>query len=132
MPRPDLRELAAIFTGGAAGGLLRTAITRWLPSDPTSWPWAIFAVNLSGAFILGYVVTRLQERLPLSTYRRALIGTGFCGAYTTFSTWTLELLDMIRAGHAGLAAGYAITSIVCGYLAVYSATMFARRIRVLQ
>ena len=131
MPRLDLRELAAIFVGGAVGGLLRTGLTRWFPSDPASWPWAVFAINLSGAFVLGYVVTRLQERLPLSTYRRALIGTGFCGAYTTFSTMQVELVNMLRADRVALAAGYAIASIACGYLAVYAATAIARRIRVL-
>jgi CrcB protein len=131
MPRLDLRELGAIFVGGAAGGLLRTGLTRWFPSDPASWPWAVFAINLTGAFVLGYVVTRLQERLPLSTYRRALVGTGFCGAYTTFSTMQVELTGMLRAHEPGLALAYAIASIACGYLSVYAATVIARRIRVL-
>jgi CrcB protein len=131
MPRRDPSELAAIFAGGAAGALLRTALVTWLPANPGTWPWAVFAINVSGAFILGYVVTRLQERLPLSTYRRALIGTGFCGAYTTFSTLELELVDMLRSGHDGLAGGYAVASIAAGYLAVYAATVIARRIRVL-
>ena len=132
MPRPDLRELGAIFAGGVAGALLRTALTKWLTAGAASWPWAVFAINVSGAFILGYVVTRLQERLPLSTYRRALVGTGFCGAYTTFSTMETELLEMLRAGQIGLAAGYAAASIAAGYLAVYAATVIARRIRVLR
>ena len=64
----------------------------------------MFAINVGGAFILGYPVTRLQERLPLSTYRRPLLGTGFCGAYTTFSTMQVEMLKMLDDDRYGLAA----------------------------
>ena len=90
-----------------------------------------FVINVSGAFLLGYLVTRLQERLPLSTYRRPLAGTGFCGAYTTFSTMQLELFTMLDHHSYALAAAYAITSIVCGYLAIYAATALVRRVRVI-
>ena len=55
-----------------------------------------------------YFATRLQERLPQSTYRRPLLGTGFCGAYTTFSTMQVEILKMLDAHRYGLAAGYAL------------------------
>jgi CrcB protein len=127
----DRRELASVFAGGAVGAVLRVALTKLFPSGDASWPWAVFAINISGAFLLGYLVTRLQERLPLSTYRRPFTGTGFCGAYTTFSTLQLELFDMVRAHHYGLAAGYAATSLACGYLAIYVATAIVRRVRVI-
>ena len=54
-----------------------------------------------GALLLGYFVTRLQERLPPSSYRRPLLGTGLCGALTTFATLQLELFEMLEAGHLG-------------------------------
>jgi CrcB protein len=130
--KADVRELAAIFLGGIAGALLRVWLDRLLPSSPAQWPWATFAINVSGALILGWLATRLQERLPLSTYRRPLLGTGFCGAYTTFSTMQLQALWMIEAGHAWLAAGYALGSILVGYLAVWIATAASRRARTLR
>jgi CrcB protein len=74
-------------------------------------------------------VTRLQERLPLSAYRRPLLGTGFCGALTTFSTMQLELLGMLDAGRTALAAAYAAASIAAGFLAVTVATNLVRRAR---
>jgi CrcB protein len=89
-----------------------------------------FAVNLIGAFLLGYFATRLQERLPLSSYRRPLLGTGLCGGLTTFSTMQVELLRMIDARHLGLAVGYASASIVGGYAAIHLATAMVRRVRV--
>jgi CrcB protein len=131
LPDLDRRELAAVFAGGAAGALLRVALARAYPPAGGRWPWVTFAINVSGAFILGYLVTRLQERLPLSTYRRPLAGTGFCGAYTTFSTMQLELLRMLDRRHYGLAAGYVVASVVAGYLAVFVATALVRRVRVI-
>lgn len=125
----DSRELAAIFAGGVAGALLRVWLSRQFAAQPTQWPWATFAINISGAFALGYLATRLQERLPQSTYRRPLLGTGFCGAYTTFSTMQVQALGMIEHGHYGLAAGYALSSICAGYLAVWAATAMVRRAR---
>jgi len=89
-----------------------------------------FVVNLAGAFLLGYFATRLQERLPLSAYRRPLLGTGFCGGLTTFSTMQVELLDMLDADHVGLAVAYAAASLLGGYLAVAAATALVRRVRV--
>jgi CrcB protein len=129
LPRLDVRELASIFVGGAVGAALRVELTTQYLSAPTSWPWAVFAINISGAVLLGYIITRLQDRLPLSTYRRPLLGTGFCGAYTTFSTMQLELLKMLDHRSYILAAGYALASITAGYLAIFSSTVLTRRIR---
>lgn len=129
LPSLDRRELGAIFLGGAAGALLRVKLSNAYPSAATGWPWTVFAINVSGAFVLGYLVTRLQERLPLSTYRRPLAGTGFCGAFTTFSTMQLELLEMLQHHRYGLAAGYTAGSVAAGYLAVYAATAIVRRVR---
>lgn len=123
----DTRELAAILAGGFLGAIARAGLVEALPHDPGEWPWATFIVNIVGAFLLGYFVTRLQERLPLSAYRRPFLGTGFCGALTTFSTMQLELLRMLDGSHIGLAAGYAAASIVAGFLAVAAATNLVRR-----
>src|SRR5213596_1136171 len=130
MPRYDIRELAAIFAGGALGALARAGLLEWLPPHPGRWPWATFIVNLAGAFLLGYFATRLQERLPLSAYKRPLLGTGLCGALTTFSTMQLELLRMLDDGRAGLAAGYAAASLGAGFAGVFAATKLTRRVRV--
>lgn len=130
MPNIDRRELLAVFVGGAAGGALRVGLGSAFPSAAGSWPWVTFTINVVGAFLLGYFVTRLQERLPLSTYRRPLVGTGFCGAFTTFSTMQVELLQMLQHGYLGLAAGYAAASLAAGYLAVYAATAIVRRVAV--
>lgn len=124
--RVDRRELAAIFVGGAIGAVARYGLAEALPHDPGTWPWATFIVNLAGALALGYLTTRLQERLPPTAYRRPLLGTGLCGALTTFSTMQVELLQMLDDGRAGLAAGYAAATIAAGVLAIAATTNLVR------
>src|SRR4051794_1724655 len=128
--RRDGRELAAIFVGGFAGAVARAWLAEMLPADAGGWPWATFVANIAGAFLLGYFATRLQERLPLSAYKRPLLGTGLCGALTTFSTMQLELLRMLDRGSVTLAVGYAGASVVAGFGAVWLATAMVRRMRV--
>jgi CrcB protein len=125
----DVRELGAIFLGGFAGAVARAEVAQALPFHPGSWPWATFLVNIVGALLLGYLSTRLQERLPVSAYRRPLLGTGLCGALTTFSTMQVEILRMLDQGNVGLALSYALTSITAGFLAVALATNLVRRAR---
>ncbi len=130
MAWPDRREIGAVFAGGAIGTLARAALGEAFPSAPNHWPWPTFVVNIVGAFLLGYFATRLQERLPLSSYRRPLLGTGVCGGLTTFSTMQVEIVRMLDVGQYVLASTYAAVSIVAGYAAVQIATAVTRRVRV--
>ncbi|MGI9164561.1 MAG: fluoride efflux transporter CrcB [Mycobacterium sp.] len=126
----DKRELAAVFAGGALGTLARAALSTATVPDPGRWPWPTFVVNIAGAFLLGYFTTRLLERLPLSSYRRPLLGTGLCGGLTTFSTMQVEVLLMVREHHYGLAVAYVSASVAVGLLAVHTATSLVRRARI--
>lgn len=126
----DYRELAAVFIGGALGALARTILNTVVATNPSRWPWPTFAANIVGALLLGYFTTRLLERLPHSSYRRPLLGTGVCGGLTTFSTMQVETVQMIRHGHYPLAISYTIISIALGLLAVHLSTAVVRRIRV--
>jgi CrcB protein len=123
---PDPRLLAAVFAGGALGSLARAALADALPHEVTAWPWPTFIANLAGALLLGYVVTRLQRRLPPPTYRQSFLGTGICGGLTTFSTLQLELVRMLDAGAWGLALGYGAATLAAGFAAVLLATHLVR------
>jgi CrcB protein len=129
--RIDRLELVAVASGGAIGALGRVALSRAFPVAPGSWPWVTLAINLAGAFMLGYFATRLQERLPVSTLRRPLLTTGLCGAFTTFSTVQLEAVRMIDHHRDGLAITYLAASILGGYALVLLASAMVRRVRVL-
>jgi fluoride exporter len=127
--RTDRRELAAIFAGGALGGATRTWLSDIAPAHAGSWPWVTFAVNLAGCLALGYLVTRLQERMPITAYRRPLLGTGVCGGLTTFSTFQLDLLRMLDRDELGLALLYGASSVAAGVLGVALGIAIVRRAR---
>lgn len=127
MFRADRRELVAIFVGGALGGGLRTWLSDLAPAHQGQWPWVTFGVNLVGCLLLGYFVTRLAERLPVTAYRRPLLGTGVCGGLTTFSTFQLELVRMLDRGQLGLALLYTGASVIAGFTGVWLGTAIVRR-----
>lgn len=109
------------------GTLARAGLAVLAAPQPGHWPWPTFIVNIVGAFLLGYFTTRLLERLPVSSYRRPLLGTGVCGGLTTFSTMQVETVTMLEHGNWALAAGYTAASIAAGLLAVAIATAMVRR-----
>ncbi len=123
----DRRELLAVGAGGFLGAVARTVLSEEVTHAPDAWPWATFAVNLAGAFVLGYVAVRLGDRLD---HRRLFIGTGVCGALTTFSTMQFEILEMLDAHAYLLAGGYVIASVTLGLACVAVAANLARRARV--
>jgi CrcB protein len=123
----DLQLLAAIFAGGAVGALARVGLDLLFPAPAGSWPWVTFAINISGSFVLACLATHLQQRPPRSPHLRPLVTTGLCGTYTTFSTMQVEILRMFDHDRAGLAAAYAVASIVGGFVAVGLASGLVRR-----
>lgn len=111
--------------------MARLSLDELIPTEPGRWPWATFIANLVGCALLGYLATRLLERLPPSTYRRPLLGTGLCGALTTFSSLQVEAIALGKDGHSGLAVAYVACSILAGLACVVIATALVRRARVI-
>jgi CrcB protein len=122
----QLRRLAAIFAGGVIGALIRVGLAEALPHGVDSWPWATFAVNMVGAFVLGFVIARLHDH-PEDSLTHPFLTTGVCGTLTTFSTLQLELFEMIDEGYIGLAAAYVGTTLAVGYLFVRLGISLERR-----
>ena len=118
----------SVLVGGAAGTLARWGVGLALPARPGAFPWATFLVNVSGAFGLGLAGVILTERLPPTRYLRTLIGIGFFGAYTTFSTMAVDGVRLLDGGRLWLAALYWLLTLFAGQMAgVYG--MFLGRIR---
>ncbi|HTU36608.1 MAG TPA: fluoride efflux transporter CrcB [Acidimicrobiales bacterium] len=101
------------FFGAPSRYLLDRAVTRRVNSD---LPWGTFVINVSGSLLLG-TLTGLTLSHHLSDLGRALLGTGFCGAYTTFSTFTFETLRLVEDGRYLEAAGNVSVSVMVGLVA---------------
>lgn len=118
-PWPRLRPqvVAVVFAGGCVGGLARYGATNEWPASTHRFPWSTFAVNIAGAFILAVLVRLAGEVLGPSRYVRPLIGTGFCGALTTFSSVVVAVDQLVAHGHAATAAAYLVATIAAGLAA---------------
>ena len=133
-PRPDggppaseapLR-LGAIAVGGALGTLARYGADRALVTTVRGFPWATFAVNVTGSFLLGLIVTLVVERWPPTRFVRPFAAIGFCGGFTTFSTLAVEAAQRAQHGQVGLAAAYVVASVVAGAAAALVGMALAR------
>lgn len=116
----------SVLVGGALGALARGGLEAAFPLDDGSWPWGTFIANLAGALLLGWLVTRLAERIAPTRHWRPLLGTGLAGALTTFSAFQIETIRLAKHGHAALAVAYPAVSIVLGMLCAVLGTMAAR------
>jgi fluoride exporter len=126
--RVQLAILAAVATGGAFGAVSRYAISLAIPETASGFPWATFLINVTGSAVLGFLVTLILEQFPRGRLARPLLGTGFIGAYTTFSTFTVEAVLLVRAGHPATAGAYVLASVVAGLAAAWAGMIGARLI----
>jgi len=114
--------LGWVFAGGIVGTALRYHIENLLPHDGSGWPWATFLINLGGAFVLGgllEVLARLGDDSGWRQRARLCAGTGGCGAFTTYSTFALEVVLLGRHGHMGTAVSYGVLSVVGGIVTAW-------------
>jgi CrcB protein len=114
--------LAWVFAGGVVGTALRYVVEILIPHDASGWPWATFLINISGAFILGCLLEGLVRLGDDSGWRRRArlcAGTGGCGAFTTYSTFALEVVLLGRHGHVATAISYGLVSVVGGVFSAW-------------
>jgi CrcB protein len=123
------RQLSAlaILAGGALGALLRAGLAEAWPVGPGAWPWATFVANLGGAALLAWLATSLSETVAPTRSLRPLLGTGLCGALTTFSAFQVEIIRLTKDGHAAVGVAYALVSLALGMALAAGGTVLARR-----
>jgi len=120
------RILAAIAAGGALGAPARYGLSQLIHVAKDSFPWSTFSINVSGSFLLGFLLVLILERFPPGRYLRPFAATGFLGAYTTYSTYAVETDLLWKGGHAAVALAYGLGSVAAGFLAVWAAIWLAR------
>lgn len=114
-PTPDVA--LAVAAGGAIGGGLRWAVNHLLPPGDAGFPWATFAENVTGAFVLGFVVVWITGLLPGTRRLRPFLATGLLGGYTTFSAYAEEVRALLGTGHGSTALAYLSATLVVGLAA---------------
>jgi CrcB protein len=118
-----MRNVLAVALGGAAGSVLRYWLGLALLGASTAIPVNTLVINVAGSFVLGAVVATVPVE---QTSTRLLLGTGFCGGFTTFSTFSREIVALAEGGQAARAAGYAAASLVLGVAAALGGAFVAR------
>lgn len=118
----------AVALGGAAGSLLRYAIGLGFPFNGHRFPWSTFAINVAGSFLIGLAWVLIVEKAAGWPEARLWVMTGFLGGFTTFSSFSLEALLLWQNGHASLALGYLLGSLLAGMMAIVLAVWLARQL----
>ena len=109
--------ILTLVLAGAIGAVSRYVVDDLVKSRfPGDFPWGTFVINVSGSLVLG-LVTGMALYHGLGPIPKTAIGTGFCGAYTTFSTFSYETVQLVEAGELGPAAGNALGSVALGLAA---------------
>ena len=114
-----MKNLLIVFIGGGFGSVMRYIIGKYLNSTETGIPWGTFAANIIGSFIIGIVLGLALKHNTLSNNTVLFIAVGFCGGFTTFSTFAYENHIFLKTGDFTSFALYTIGSFVVGFLAVF-------------
>jgi CrcB protein len=118
-----------LTVGGGVGTNARYWLGRAVAhfQRDAAFPWATFLINVTGSALLGLCAAAyLNDPDPARKNWYLLLGTGFCGGFTTFSTFSLETLTLLHDGRPWTAAAYALGSVACGLVAVWMALRLAR------
>ena len=118
--------LLAVAVGGFVGALGRYELGLAWPTPAGHFPWTTFTINVSGAFLLGLVLTLLLERLGSIRYIRPFFCIGVLGAWTTMSTFALEDDLLLKDGHVATALLYVLATLVVGITATWIGVLLAR------
>jgi CrcB protein len=122
---PPARSLLLVAAGGALGAVLRVAIGALIAVTDGGLPWNTLVVNLSGACLLGVLLGLVTARLGGGTWVRPALGTGVLGAYTTFSTVSVEIEQLAAGSAMAIAVAYALVTLIGGLLAAWTGSVLA-------
>lgn len=117
-PRGRGRVLAAVALGGALGAEARYATALLLPHPPGAWPWSTLLTNAVGCLLIGVLMVLVTERFRAHPLVRPLLGVGFLGGFTTFSTYAVDAVVAADSGRVGPALLYVVATPLLALVAV--------------
>lgn len=114
-----MKNLFLVFIGGGVGSALRYILGKFLNSPETSIPYGTFAANILGSLLIGLILGLAAKNDTLNSNQTLILATGFCGGFTTFSTFAYENHVLLKSGDFTSFAIYTIASFIIGFLAVF-------------
>ncbi len=114
-----VKQLLLVFIGGGFGSVLRFVIGKFLNNTENGIPYGTFAANIIGSLLIGIILGMAAKNDALSSNQTLLLATGFCGGFTTFSTFAYENHVFLKSGDFTSFAIYTIASFIIGFLAVF-------------
>lgn len=121
-----MKHVLLVFLGGGIGSALRFLIGKQFTFDSYHFPWATFAVNLIGSFIIGIVFGYMLVKGKVSDELLFFLVAGFCGGFTTFSAFANESIMLLKAGQTNLFISYVTSSILIGFFCVWLGYMLTQ------
>jgi fluoride exporter len=118
--------LAAISAGGAVGALARYGLAVAWPHRPGQFPWATFVTNVAGCLLIGVLMVLITEVWAPHRLLRPFLGVGVLGGFTTFSTYTVDIQQLVAAGAAGTGLAYLAGTLTAAIVAVYAGIAVTR------
>lgn len=123
-----LTRILAIACGGAFGAVARYGLNLIFAKSFAPFPFATFFINITGSFLIGLLLVFFADKFPVSENFRLSIMVGFVGAFTTFSTFELEIFELVRERYFATAFLYLFLSVLVGFIGVLSGVWLAKRI----
>jgi CrcB protein len=121
-----MKQLGLVFLGGGFGSVLRYIIGKWLNNTENGIPYGTFVANILGSLLIGIILGYAAKNETISQNTTLLLATGFCGGFTTFSTFAYESHVFLKSGDFTTFAFYTIASFVIGFLAVFAGMYLVR------
>jgi fluoride exporter len=112
--------LGAVSAGGALGAAARYGLSVAWPHRPGTFPWATFVTNVTGCLLIGVLMVIMTEVLAAHRLLRPFLGTGVLGGYTTFSTYTVDVQQLVSGGAVRTALVYLVGTVAAALVAVYA------------
>lgn len=121
-----MKQALLVFLGGGVGSVMRYLFGKFLNSATTGIPYGTFAANILGSLLIGIILGLAAKNNSLNTSQTLFLATGFCGGFTTFSTFAYENHVFLKAGDFGSFAFYTIASFIIGFLSVFLGIYLAK------
>ena len=121
-----MRQLFLVFIGGGFGSVLRYIISRYLNNSESNFPLGTFTANILGSLLIGIIIGFAAKNNTLTQNQTLLLATGFCGGFTTFSTFAYENHVLFKSGDFTSFALYTFASFIVAFLAVFAGMYLSR------